>query len=276
MENQTKNSETSPRTTLRAAMELAEMREVASGEVKPVLLPLEDAKRIYGELTAAEVCFDEAESLRAGGAVTKHFREQLWKGLQAVAPWSESNDMDWEDEILCGLQLAIQAKQDLQASEVDYRKRWVDAERAVELQAKWHEAVIDALVVAGIYVMEHDDDPRLALRDLISWHVAVALDPRVSEDAAELVKRGGEAVPKLNEELRLEGIRADMAEAKLEEALKGWNEATRKLEWIERNCTHAGNAERYFPVKLAWGKAKGGRTLGQELERWMNPAKMKR
>jgi hypothetical protein len=27
----------------------------------------------------------------------------IWNALQAMAPWAESNDMDWADEILCGL-----------------------------------------------------------------------------------------------------------------------------------------------------------------------------
>ena len=54
----------------------------------------------------------------------------------------------------------------------------------------WQDAVIDGLVVAHVYRKEHDTDPRLALQDLISWHVRVALDPTVSSDARALVESG--------------------------------------------------------------------------------------
>ena len=50
----------------------------------------------------------------------------------------------------------------------------------------WREAVIDALVVAHIYRAEHDGDPRKALMDLLAWETQVALDPRVSVEAAKL------------------------------------------------------------------------------------------
>lgn len=35
-----------------------------------------------------------------------HMRTQqaaVWRYLQSVSPWSESNDMDWADEIICGI-----------------------------------------------------------------------------------------------------------------------------------------------------------------------------
>lgn len=34
----------------------------------------------------------------------------VWKGVQAVSPWSESNDMEWADEVLTGVHLLVQAK----------------------------------------------------------------------------------------------------------------------------------------------------------------------
>lgn len=45
-----------------------------------------------------------------------HMRTQqaaVWRYLQSVSPWSESNDMDWADEIICGidgLRAALEAK----------------------------------------------------------------------------------------------------------------------------------------------------------------------
>lgn len=32
----------------------------------------------------------------------------IWDELQKIAPWAESNDMDWCDEILCGINIAGQ------------------------------------------------------------------------------------------------------------------------------------------------------------------------
>lgn len=52
------------------------------------------------------------------------------------------------------------------------------------------DAVIDGLVVVHIYNASHDADPRKAVKDLIDFHVAVALDPQVSSDAQALIDRG--------------------------------------------------------------------------------------
>lgn len=55
--------------------------------------------------------------------------------------------------------------------------------------AAWKDAVIEQLIAMHIYRKEHEDDPRKALNDLINWHCTIALDPQVSEQAAELVKQ---------------------------------------------------------------------------------------
>lgn len=55
---------------------------------------------------------------------------------------------------------------------------------------KWQDAVIDALVCAHIYTREHDIDPKKAVHDLICWEVSVALDPRVSKKARDLIEQG--------------------------------------------------------------------------------------
>lgn len=49
-----------------------------------------------------------------------------------------------------------------------------------------NEALIDELVICGIYTREHDTNPRKALLDVIHWHVSVALDPAVSSEARAL------------------------------------------------------------------------------------------
>lgn len=54
----------------------------------------------------------------------------------------------------------------------------------------WREAIIDQLVCLHIYRREHDDNPRMALHDLLAWEVTIALDPLVSSGARELIQRG--------------------------------------------------------------------------------------
>ena len=60
-------------------------------------------------------------------------------------------------------------------------------------EEKWKQAVIDELICCHIYNASHDNDPRKALHDAISWNVQVALDPDVSEDALALIGRGAAA-----------------------------------------------------------------------------------
>lgn len=55
----------------------------------------------------------------------------------------------------------------------------------------WKDVVLDALVVAGIYREAHDRDPLLALRELLAWETAVALDPQVSSEARALTTGRG-------------------------------------------------------------------------------------
>lgn len=54
---------------------------------------------------------------------------------------------------------------------------------------KWQEAVIDELIVCGIF-NKHHEDPRVAINDIINWNVSVAIDPLVSSDARNLITRG--------------------------------------------------------------------------------------
>lgn len=57
----------------------------------------------------------------------------------------------------------------------------------------WKDAILNELIVIGIYSEKHDNDPRLALNDAIKWNVATALDPLVSELAQELIEHGKNA-----------------------------------------------------------------------------------
>lgn len=50
--------------------------------------------------------------------------------------------------------------------------------------------VIEGLVTTHIYRAEHETNARLALDELIDYHIGVALDRRVSEQAEELYQQG--------------------------------------------------------------------------------------
>ena len=88
-----------------------------------------------------------------------------------------------------------------------------------DLQAKvaslqgWKDAVIDALVVGYIYNAQHEADPRRALKELIAWEVAIALDPDVSGEAAALVKEGAKAWRDKYLELRAKAMEMSMRDA---------------------------------------------------------------
>ncbi len=52
----------------------------------------------------------------------------------------------------------------------------------------WKEAVLDQTAIC--HMPFHEGDPRKTLDGIISWHVAVSLDPAVSSNAEELIERG--------------------------------------------------------------------------------------
>ena len=54
----------------------------------------------------------------------------------------------------------------------------------------WKDAVIDELVTTHILTVEHETNPRKAVKDAIAWHCEIALDPSVSSDAQALIDRG--------------------------------------------------------------------------------------
>lgn len=66
----------------------------------------------------------------------------------------------------------------------EYAAEWEKEQHA------WKEAVINELVVLHIYNSAHDNDPRKAIQDAITYHCQIALDPQVSSDAQALVDRG--------------------------------------------------------------------------------------
>lgn len=63
------------------------------------------------------------------------------------------------------------------------------AQAVLRIDNDFYNAVIDELVVCGIYSKEHDSNPRKAIQDIIKWNCDVALDPAVSSDAQALMKK---------------------------------------------------------------------------------------
>ncbi len=59
----------------------------------------------------------------------------------------------------------------------------------------WRDAMDDELVCLHLGTTETFPEPREALRQIIDWHVEIALDPAVSSRAAELQSRGPERKP---------------------------------------------------------------------------------
>jgi hypothetical protein len=70
----------------------------------------------------------------------------------------------------------------------------------------WKDAIIDALVVDCIYRKGHEDDPRGALQELITWDTKMALDPAVSKEARDLIERGRAETPTAPDEPWMDGI----------------------------------------------------------------------
>ena len=67
---------------------------------------------------------------------------------------------------------------------------------AAALDGPWKQAVIDQLVIGHIYQAKHDNSPRQAIQDAISWNTDIALDPLVSKDAQKLIDQGAAAEQK--------------------------------------------------------------------------------
>ena len=94
---------------------------------------------------------------------------------------------------------------------------------ALVMEAKdgpWKAAVIDQLVIAHILTVEHESDPLKAVQDLLAFESDIAIDPRVSGAAANLVEQAKaeerEACAKVCDDLEREGFHY--------ETYDGWEE----------------------------------------------------
>ena len=56
-----------------------------------------------------------------------------------------------------------------------------------DVEGEFKDAVIDKLIVNYIYTKAHDSAPKEALNDLLAFALKMALDPKMSSEAAQLV-----------------------------------------------------------------------------------------
>ena len=78
---------------------------------------------------------------------------------------------------------------------------WLQYHKVAELEYErdeWKNAIIERLVVSHIYHEDHDDDPEMAVNDLLRWETELALDPAVSRAAQALIDKGFEQAQSSN------------------------------------------------------------------------------
>ncbi len=63
---------------------------------------------------------------------------------------------------------------------------------SMDTMNKWQRAIDEEMVMTSQGVANDDDDPKVLLNKIITWHVQVALDPAVSSDAQALYQRGAQ------------------------------------------------------------------------------------
>lgn len=66
---------------------------------------------------------------------------------------------------------------------------------------QWKAAIDDELICCHIGTVDSFPGAKAALKNLIDWHMSVALDPTVSSDAQALIERGKSAAPVVREPL---------------------------------------------------------------------------
>jgi hypothetical protein len=107
----------------------------------------------------------------------------------------------------------------------------------------WKDAILNAAIVDWIYTSEHEQNPRKAVNDLLTHQISLALDPAVSEQAAEWMSE----LERLREERRLargsvavawESMckRAAAAEAKAEQAERERDEWRAAYQNLAKEC----------------------------------------
>lgn len=87
-------------------------------------------------------------------------------------------------------------------------KEWFAQQLDITLEAfkvgqennRWKDELIAVAVVSWSYKKEHEDNPRQCIADIISWEIQVALNPKVSSQAQELINEGIEKAAKLIDE----------------------------------------------------------------------------
>lgn len=111
--------------------------------------------REYAETVAAPLR-DKLDSLQKQIHRRANAMNEVYAELQRVAPWSESNDMDWADEMICGINLFVQDKQTAERERDTYKA----ADEAMQEEVgRLHAEIADLK-------RERDE----ARRDADGWH----------------------------------------------------------------------------------------------------------
>lgn len=132
-------------------------------------------------------------------------RELLARALDALETILSSKPVRDLDETICAIRTHLAAPQP-----EAYRmpeQGWVRVEAGDKVALlinpaapavptdHWKAAIDDELVCCHIGTTDSFPDARTALKNLIDWHVSVALDPAVSSDAQALIDKGKSAAP---------------------------------------------------------------------------------
>ena len=84
----------------------------------------------------------------------------------------------------------LHSKSDI-AAELAWRDVQIEQlTKELEEANKWKIAVIDRAIVNWSYKKEHETDPRLAMNDVLNAEIQMALDPKISKPAKDLIDKG--------------------------------------------------------------------------------------
>ena len=111
------------------------------------------------------------------------------KARKAMRPTVPDNMQDWKGMDGTIAWHLIERHADNWADVGKMMDEWFAANQAQpQPMNSWQQAIDDEMVT--LHLGGAWGDPKACLKELLDWHVSVALDPSVSSDAASLVDRG--------------------------------------------------------------------------------------
>ncbi len=137
-----------------------------------------------------DVCRAEADQLRQAAKDAIHRAEKAEAGLSNII----SDRDEWQTEAEKALADNVEVKNTLQQSLHRIRElevKLLDADEALaslRTYKPWYDAVTDEC--SNACIGWNDANPRETVKALIEWNRVMALDPKISDRAAELVAQG--------------------------------------------------------------------------------------